>query len=168
MAVILKPIEPDIDILKDYGQYIKIPCRQANGDTDGDNEMFSYYDALGKIETSSNEITIGILNIKKKYFSQSILEKHKNTFETLTALKGDFAIPLFKDNDGSPDLKKGINFILRQGNTFIINKGIWHYAPIPFEKTGIMQVIFNAGTPKNDCYIKNVEEIIVEMGDANR
>lgn len=139
--------------IKGYGYLL----HESGKEPTFDSEQFKFTGDVYKF-TPEGEMSVGILVGKKREMKLECLERHMQTVEILIELENDAVIFLAKPSEQGDEIKDIKAFYLREGQAVVLNKGTWHWVPYPFEKAECKTlVIFKAGTPANDCEIKNIK-----------
>jgi len=137
-----------------YGKVISMTSKSPSGD----NDEFTFWDKVSIFGTSG-DISTGILVAKKRDFCGDRLEKHLNTPEMVVALEGDSIVVVGTSSDYTKDDILEIEaFKLLKGEAILIDKGIWHWAPLPLTGDIKFLISFVNDTPANDVLIKELEE----------
>lgn len=155
------PIELNTESFKNYGCVINKMELKPNVY----NEEFKYWSKTSQF--SINGVTsTGMLCPSKREMLVKCFERHINTVEVLVALEGDSIICVGKQSATDDENIEGIQaFYIKQGDAFLINKGIWHWIPYPINSTGSKFIVmFSLGTEDNDLMIKHLtNEINITM-----
>lgn len=114
------------------------------------DNSYSYINNLS-INEFAEDVSFSIV---KSYRSANgivpTLEYHKNTAEVLIPT-GDVVLVLAKGID-IPDIQTAKALFLKNGDGFIINPYIWHYAPLTINRVVKTFVIFNCNTSDSDLF----------------
>lgn len=123
------------------------------------NDDFTYWDKVSQLNLGEN-VSTGILEVKKRDLVVDTMEKHVKTPEVIISLHGDsvFAVGKTSSEGKISDIKA---FALKQGEGIAMDKGTWHWAPYPMEETAKFLVIFTEGTPHEDCCVKELDEPVL-------
>jgi ureidoglycolate hydrolase len=119
--------------------------------------------------TVDGETEIALCHVKKSVDFVGLLERHVKTPEILVPIKGDFLLPVapagnLEDITEIPEASGVEAFLVRSNQAVVMEKGVWHTAPIPIGKETSFFVIFKKETTKQDAVFKklrNDETVIV-------
>ena len=147
------PIELNTENFKEYGYVIS----KMELKPDADNEEFKYWSKISQFNIKGTTST-GILCPSKREMIVKSFERHVNTIEVLVALAGDSIICVGKQSANDDEEIECIQaFHIKQGEAFLMNKGIWHWIPYPLNSMGSkFLVMFSSGTEDNDLQIKHL------------
>lgn len=106
----------------------------------------------GLVSFSVVDVTKGANNITP------VLEHHRKTKEVLIPTQSEIVLILAKGDDVKPDLNTAKALLLRQGDAFMIDEGVWHYAPLTQEESSKVFVVFTSTTPDEDMYAVDLQE----------
>ncbi len=97
------------------------------------------------------------LQVKKRSFWLSRMERHIATQEVVIALNGPVVVPMAPAGQLAESQGKMIAFYLPQGEGLIIHSGVWHLAPFPLEETAGVLVLFKTDTPQKDMEFQELK-----------
>lgn len=100
----------------------------------------------GDVSFSIVDVTKGANNITP------VLEHHRQTKEVLIPTQSDIVLILALGNSKMPDLKTAKALRLKQGDAFMIDEQVWHYAPLTSKDSSKVFVVFTSTTPDKDMY----------------
>lgn len=111
---------------------------------------FSFFKNLA---TNRFEDTVGFSMVESYKNNNTItcLEYHRKTKEVIIPVQNDVILILSNGTD-TPDIDNAQALLLKQGDGFIIDEGVWHYAPLTMHESSKIFIIFVAHTPDNDVY----------------
>lgn len=105
--------------------------------------------------------SISLLEPEKRDISLKSMEAHKETEEVCIAIKNDCLFFVAEDVNGSPDVNNIHAFILREGDTVIYAKGVWHWVPFCINSEYCKQlIVYKNNTGANDFYQYDLSEAI--------
>ena len=89
-------------------------------------------------------------------------ERHINTIEVMVALEGDSIICVGKQSAcEEEEIERVQAFYIKQGEGFVMNEGIWHWAPYPVNSMeSKFLIMFKLGTEDNDLEVKHLSNEI--------
>jgi ureidoglycolate hydrolase len=98
---------------------------------------------------------------KKSVDFVELLERHVKTPEILVPIKGDFILPVatagyLLDQTEIPEASGVEAFLVRSNQAVVMEKGVWHTAPIPIGKETVFFVIFKKETTKQDAVFRKL------------
>jgi ureidoglycolate hydrolase len=111
--------------------------------------------------TVDGETEIALCHVKKSVDFVGLLERHVKTPEILVPIKGDFILPVapagnLEDLTEIPEASGVEAFLVRSNQAVVMEKGVWHTAPIPIGKETSFFVIFKKETTKQDAVFKKL------------
>lgn len=140
-----------------FGKVVKTP----SGTPTSESKDYKFWSDIADY-LIDGETEIGICTVYKQ--PESILngmERHLRTPEILIPIDAPFALPVLRDGD---DEESTEIFKVEQGESVVINNGIWHGACLPLNKEQSSYfVIFRKGTPVEDVEKKDISPIYVEF-----
>ncbi len=151
-----------VNNFKPFGQILS-PLNGAVPDADGPE--FACYSTLDAEELGEKRIVANLI-CKKRDYILSKLERHTGTSEILAALDGDsFLCAAPPKTDPSNCSVEDISvFLIRQGDTVMMNTGVWHWIPYPVSVPCVrFLLMFKEKTGENDLEIKALPEKILIM-----
>lgn len=112
--------------------------------------------------TVDGETEIALCHVKKSVDSVGLLERHVKTPEILVPIKGDFILPVapagnLQDPTLTPEASDVEAFLVRSDQAVVMEKGVWHTAPVPVHKETSFFVIFKKETTKQDAVFKKLK-----------
>jgi len=127
---------------KPFGRLIEVPSGKADVERDYLRWWGGLYD-LDFQDTAS----IGYLEIQRREFLVSELERHVKAAEIFISIEGvsimPFAPASASDNpEARPSLDKLTAFIVDGTQGMIIERGVWHFPPFPVtQKMGFILIV---------------------------
>jgi ureidoglycolate hydrolase len=111
--------------------------------------------------TVDGETEIALCYVKKSVDFVELLERHVKTPEILVPIKGDFIFPVapagyLLDQTEIPEASGVEAFLVRSNQAVVMEKGVWHTAPIPIGKETAFFVIFKKETTKQDAVFRKL------------
>jgi ureidoglycolate hydrolase len=111
--------------------------------------------------TVDGETEIALCYVKKSVDFVGLLERHVKTPEILVPIKGDFILPVapagnLLDQKEIPEALGVEAFLVRSNQAVVMEKGVWHTAPIPIGKETVFFVIFKRETTKQDAVFRKL------------
>ena len=129
----LKPLTEEL--FRPYGTLLAMPMKPDEKTVY--SEGFTFFRNRTTFQCDDGKLGIGISHILKKPFRAGSMERHLTTDELNVPLDGDmvaiFAKPKTTDILEIPNYEEVDAFILRQGQAVVIDKGVWHWCPMPVE-----------------------------------
>ncbi len=112
--------------------------------------------------TVDGETEIALCQVKKSVDSVGMLERHVKTPEILVPIEGDFILPVapagnLQDSAETPEASDVEAFLVHSDQAVVMEKGVWHTAPIPIGKETSFFVIFRKETTKQDVVFKKLK-----------
>ena len=112
--------------------------------------------------TVDGETEIALCQVKKSVDSVGMLERHVKTPEILVPIEGDFILPVapvgnLQDSAETPEATSVEAFLVRSDQAVVMERGVWHTAPIPIGKETSFFVIFRKETTKQDAVFKKLK-----------
>jgi len=112
--------------------------------------------------TVDGETEIALCQVKKSVDSVEMLERHVKTPEILVPIEGDFILPVapagnLQDPEETPEASSVEAFLVRSDQAVVMEKGVWHTAPIPIGEETSFFVIFRKETTKQDAAFKKLK-----------
>jgi ureidoglycolate hydrolase len=113
--------------------------------------------------TVDGETEIALCHIKKSVNFVGLLERYVKTTEILVPIKGDFILPVapignLQNQTEIPEASGVEAFLVRSNQAVVMEKGVWHTAPIPIGKETAFFVIFKKETTKQDTVFKKLRD----------
>jgi len=112
--------------------------------------------------TVEGDTEIALCQVKNSTNSVGMLERHIKTPEILVPIEGDFILPVapagnLQDTDEIPEASGVEAFLVHSDQAVVMEKGVWHTAPIPTGKEISFFVIFRKETTKQDAVFKKLK-----------
>ena len=141
-----------------FGRVIEVP----NSKPLVERENVKFWGTIATFKVDG-EAEIGICVVKKDSNILKFMERHVQTPEVIIPIKGDFVLPVaisknLDDRDEYPKAEDVEAFYIRDEQALILNKGVWHYAPLPVENKASFFVIFKKETTRRDLDVKEISE----------
>jgi len=126
-----------------------------------ESETVKYWGTLASFMVEG-EVEIGICIVKRGSNVMEQMERHVETPELITPIEGDFVIPVaasrnLEDPEETPRVEDVKAFYISERQAFLMDRGVWHWAPFPVGKEASFFVIFKKGTTKRDMTVKKFE-----------
>ncbi len=119
-----------------------------------ENEELSYWGKIASAQYGS--ASVGLVQCKKRPGRVRKMERHVKTREILVDLDHDSLICVAKPGDAMEAMKA---FLVRQGQAFIMDEGVWHCIPFPVgRKQSRFLVVFASGTEEDDLEVKDLQD----------
>ena len=144
----LNIISADKESFSEYGQFISTTKVEASFES----QEFQFWNRLGEMELFETASVCMVESFGAGGLKTEFLERHRRGSETLFPT-GDIVIVVALPGNSEntyPDLETVKAFKIRKGDAVIINKDIWHYAPLTVEKSVKTFIVFNTATPEKD------------------
>lgn len=127
---------------------------------DADNEEFAFSANITYFDIAG-EGTVGLLEGKKREITLKCMERHIKTPEILFQIKSDSILFVGKSESDSAEIKEIKPFLLKQGDTVLMDPGIWHWVPFPVDTDRcVTQVIFKKATSETDCEVVELRKAV--------
>lgn len=131
-----------------WGQFISAD----NIENQGDYGDFKYTGNVAVLELWP-ATSASILEPIKRDIRLECLEAHKNTIEICVAIKNDCVIFVAEDKNDEPDPASVEAFYLKDGDTVVYGKGVWHWIPFAVNTPSCKQlIVYKDKTGDNDFY----------------
>ncbi len=137
---------------KDYGRIVK----RANIKADANEPTHNWWGKVAKLK-SEDDISVGLLEVKKRNFTVNKLEEHDKTTEMLIALEGNSFLVVGRLNHNR-GLEKINAFYLKEGQVVILDVSTLHWIPYPLGNSSLYAVVFRTETPEDDLSFINLNE----------
>jgi ureidoglycolate hydrolase len=145
---ILNPVDLTASNLAGYGRLLS----ETGAEAMADNDEFTYWGRVNILEFPS-PLSTGLLVCKTRDSVVSQMERHIRTPEILTALSGDSVIVLAENREEGPEFSTLKAFRVRQGQSFVMESGTWHWIPYPKDNEARFLVLFAEKTEDEDLEI---------------
>lgn len=142
MAKNLPVVVPTAANFREFGTVITDEGRQPDGGT----EDFTWWERLGLFR-ETGDVSINLLEAKKREFKVDKLEYHSETPEAIIPLGG--SVILVVAPAGELDESR-IKAFLLEGKGVILNKGVRHFIPYPLKGDVQCLIVFKDATGAND------------------
>jgi len=141
-----------------FGQVVDVPKAPPLVE----RETVKYWGTLATFMIEG-ETEVGICVVKKDSDTFETMERHVQTPELLTPIKGDFVIPVaapgnLEDPQETPSVKDVEAFYVHEEQAIMMDKGVWHWAPLPVGEEASFFVIFKKETAKRDMTIRKFKD----------
>lgn len=141
-----------------FGKVVDIPQSPPIVET----ETIKYWGTIATFEVEG-ETEVGICAIKKDSNTIDSMERHVQTPELITPIEGDFVLPVapsrnLEDPGDCPDAENVKAFYVTEKQAVLMDRGVWHWAPIPVGEEASFFVIFRKETTKTDHQIKGFRD----------
>jgi ureidoglycolate hydrolase len=121
-------------------------------------QEFDYWDEIA-VEQTSGAISVGMVEARPQKLTATTFERHLHSGELLAPLDGDVIVVLGRPGEGPmPEVNQVEAFWLRAGTAILLDRGVWHYAPMVTEKPVRVLVVFRKGTSNDDKDIHKLDE----------
>jgi len=141
-----------------FGKAIDIPKSPPLVET----ETVKYWGTIASFMVEG-ETEVGICIVKKDSNIIESMERHVGTPELIAPIEGDFVIPVaasrnLEDPNETPKVEDSEAFYVNEKQAFVMDKGVWHWAPFPVGKESSFYVIFKKETTKRDMTVKKFKD----------
>ncbi|KUG27019.1 hypothetical protein ASZ90_003124 [hydrocarbon metagenome] len=157
IMITIKPKPIIEDNFKKFGKVVKSP----KGEPTAQAADFRFWSDIADYEIDGST-EIGICTVYKQ--PKNIIngmERHLLTPEILIPIDAPFVLPLLKEGETEEQAE---SFQVDIGQAVVIDKAVWHGACLPVgKKDSSYFVIFRKGTPNEDVYKKDIEEIELQF-----
>ena len=147
-----------------YGQVIEQPKRP----TDATGPGWQWWGEMLHMQGGDRPYAIGYLDLKPSPLHFDWAERHRQSDELLAPQGGDclvFVAPAeYPDQpERLPEFDRFRVFRVRQGQAVLLNKGVWHGAPMAVDQPLNVLVILLHNTSQQDGYVRRFEETPLEI-----
>jgi len=145
-----------------YGYIIDKPSRSS----DVAREYLDYWHGLYNPGPEA-DVTLGYLEIRRQAFEITALERHVTGAEIFIPVEGVSIMPFapasdMDDPDAVPDSNNFEAFIVDGTKGMVINKGVWHFPPLPItERMGFIVTVPKEVSKDLDIKIVNKTGIVL-------
>lgn len=137
---------------QEFGILISAVERKNKQNYDG----FDYCGDLA-ILSMGYEVSASLLFSHQREIHVTQMEVHRHTSEMCVALCHDCIIFVATDFHGTPSEDNLKAFLLKQGDTIIYHKNIWHWVPFAVNaKSSTQLIVYQSQTGKNDLLLKSL------------
>ena len=152
MAKKLEILKLTSESFKEFGQVVTTTGRTP----DAGDEAFGWYERIGSFK-GIDEVSVSILECKKRPMVVNKLEYHVRTNEAVLPLGGEPAI-LVVAPAGELDESKMKAFLLEGDQGVVMNVGIRHFIPYPLKGNVNCVIVFRHGTGADDLILNTLSE----------
>lgn len=149
----VQPLTPEA--FAPYGKAIYIP---TDGNPDRPTDRFNFWPKLSLYQCDSGVFQIGVSTFFKRPFRTTSMERHYKTEEFMTPLNGSIIIVFAKNKGMEPgevlDYSQAEAFLITQEQGVVVNKGVWHWTPMPLEDQTSIICSFQEDTSLYDLDIQ--------------
>ena len=142
-----------------YGQIVDQPQRENDASGPG----WMWWGEMVKLEGGDRPYAIGYLDLKPADLRFDWAERHMHSDELIIPVGGDclvYTAPAeYPDQpERMPSLDKFEVFRVKKGQAVLLNKGVWHGAPMAVDQPlkAIVLLLYNSG--KQDGYVNRFED----------
>jgi ureidoglycolate lyase len=131
-----------VEAFKPYGWAVMQPEKSP----EIENSAVSYWHDMADISNLGNVGTLGFMRVKKNAPLLTTLQKLNRSIEVYLTLDGNPSIEFvaLSGSDGQPDLTTLKAFKLSNGQSVVVNVGVWHCTPFSLEeKTDFALILHN-------------------------
>ena len=158
IEVIVKVKDLTVEAFSKFGRVIEAPNFQPLVE----NENVKYWGTVATFKVEG-ETEIGICIVKKGSNILEFMERHVQTSEVIIPIEGDFILPVaasksLEDAGEHPKAEDIEAFYIKDEQAIVLNKGVWHYAPLPIMEEASFFVIFKKETAKHDLDLKKINK----------
>ena len=139
-----------------FGRVIEKPAR----DGDVAREYLDWWGGLFDLDFR-DKASLGYLEIRRQAFEITALERHVRAAEIFIPIQGVSIMPFApagdnEDPDAVPDLSRLTAFIVDGTQGLVIEKGVWHFPPLPITERMVFILTVRKETA-DDLDIKPIE-----------
>ena len=138
-----------------YGSAVCIP---TDGNPDRPTDRFNFWPKLCLYRCDSGVFQIGVSTFFKRPFRTVNMERHFKTEEFMTPLTGPIVIVFcpnkIVDGADTPDYEKMEAFLITEKQAVVVEKGVWHWTPMPLEPEVSIICSFAEDTQWNDLDVQ--------------
>ncbi len=147
-----------------FGRIIERPAR----DHDASGPGWHWWGELVQMEGGDRPYAIGYLDLKPAELRFDWAERHMHTDELLAPLNGDCLVYVapadYPDEPGKlPSFDRFQVFRVRQGQAVLLNKGVWHGAPLADKQPLNVLVILQHNASVQDGFVCRFEDNPIEI-----
>ncbi|MFP4329193.1 MAG: ureidoglycolate lyase [Spirochaetaceae bacterium] len=154
--ITLKVEELSQEAFAPYGAFV----RTGQQDPAFESEDFNFWNKLAILDL--NSVSVGLVrSFPKGQMVSTTFEQHARSTETLIPADGEVVLVLAEPE--SKDTRQ-INldtvkaFRLQAGDSVVLHRNTWHFAPLVKDKPVKTWVIFEEDTPDNDLFMRHVDQ----------
>lgn len=148
----LQVMELTQENFKEFGTVITSEEKSA----DAGDENFGWWEKLGLFE-GINQVSVNILECKKREFIVDKLEFHKETPEAVIPMGGEAVIAVVAPA-GELDESKMKAFFIPGNKGIMLNVGVRHFIPYPLNGNVNCVIVFKHATGANDLIFESLSE----------
>ena len=143
-----------------FGRVVELPVRPPDATGDGwswwaENEFLA--------ATGEARYALGYLALEPGPTSFDWAERHERTEELVVPLRGSCLLYVGPAEDAEPVMEHFRVFRLEPGQAALMNRGIWHGAPLADGEPGNALVVLLEGTGRDDVRVVRFEDRPVEV-----
>ena len=149
--VVLKAKELGTDDFAPYGRVVGRPEEAPDAAGPG----WRWWGETAFLAPDGRRYGVGYLDLRPAEPAFDWAERHMTSVEMLIPVGGDCLVyvgpPDHRDEPGRlPDLRRFELFRVRQGQAVILEKGVWHGAPLAVDRPLVVVVLLLQGTGADD------------------
>lgn len=146
-----------------FGEVIQMPARSQDADGAG----WKWWGDLALLP-ADGVYAVGYLDLKPNPLAFDWAERHMQTVEMLIPSGGDCVVYVGPADypetpERLPELERFRAFRLSEGQAILLDKGVWHGAPLAIEKTLKVIVLLLEHTGSRDGYVVRFPEQPVQI-----
>ncbi|MDQ4078266.1 MAG: ureidoglycolate lyase [Chloroflexota bacterium] len=147
-----------------FGQVIEQPSQPEDATGPG----WQWWAETVRLEADERPYTVGYLHLRPDELRFDWAERHMRSVEMILPVGGDCLVyvgpPEYLDEpDRLPDLDRFQVFHLRRGQGVILNKGVWHGAPLALEQPVEVVVLLLEDTGRLDTSLVRFTDTPVQI-----
>ena len=142
-----------------FGVIIEQPVRSQDAQGPG----WSWWGENAYLDSDHRPYGIGYLDLVPADLTFDWAERHMHSQEMLIPAQGDCLVyvgpSLYPEEPGKmPGVESVEVFRIRPGQAAILNKGVWHGAPLAIREPAKVIVLLLKNSGAEDCYVVRFEE----------
>jgi len=151
-----------LEAFQEFGTYAPLTPPTATPLVAGD--IISFWPDCGGVLTlgpsGSNQLSIGICQVKWRELKVDVCEYHTSTGEGILPLDGDIYLHVGRPTGDDTVPVDGLEiFYVPKGTVVLLKPGVWHHAPFaanPGETVNTV-ILLPQRTYANDCIVRTLE-----------
>ena len=148
-----------------YGRVIERPAAAPDAAGPG----WQWWGETTLLPEADRPYGVGYLDLRPATLSFDWAERHMRSAEAIVPLGGDCLVyvgpPDHREDPGRlPELERFEVFRVRQGQAVVLEKGVWHGAPLAVERPLAVVVLLLQGTGAEDVSLVRFADAPVRIG----
>jgi len=158
MTVVAAPLTPEA--FAPFGPVIQIP--QLERDAEGPG--WRWWAETVLLESDGRPFGVGVLDLEPAERSFDWAEKHERTQEAVLATDGDILLYVGSaEYERVPPADAFRVFRVSAGRGVVMDRGVWHGAPLAVAEPTTAVVLILQGTGATDVIVERFEPVAIEL-----